>query len=941
MVLTQSVIKILSGARKTGAGLLMVIMATLLLSACGGEDSVSLEDRMQRALDWQSDGDLKAAVIELKNALVTYPDSQDARILLGRIYLELGMGAAAEKEITKAEELGVDEDMVILPLAESWLLQYKLDEIIERLSYEPDSVTAVSLGKRYFLGAAYLGKGEIKKAEGYFDEVLQATPGNMKALVGKARISFIRKDIENTDKYIALAEAILPNNQELLQLKASRSWTVGDFEAVEGYYRKLVEYYPSYNINEVYLAWVELINGKVDEAGPRLVKLRKMSPENSLVNFVSALHAVMEKNYPEAKGYVEKVLSRIPGDYRTKFIGATATYALGEYEQSYAYIQQYLEVVPDDERAKELLVQLQVRLKKGTEAYETLKDLSAQAEKKEKFLNMLASYELQKGDIEQARLHLEQSLSENPDQIASRQNLAYLRISRGDIDGGMAEMERALSEITDDFKRQMQRARTLIIVKKYDEAVKICRELQIMDPEDVNGFICEGTAYFKKGDTKKALTPLMAVLAKNPGNQMASRLVASIHLKNESYEKARNVQKEYLKIHPDDAKSTFGMYLLLLKAGKEKEAIGYLKKSVELNPNARMPVLVLARYYLTEKMPEKALEVSDRIMPIFPKADGLLEVRGKAQMSLKRFSAAARSFEKLVKENPKNILALQLLASAYDSNSDYLKLDVVVQEILSLKPDDVQARIYLAKVNASRGKWQEADDILSNIKGIFAENAEYYSLRGRVNLAKRNFDQAIYYFDKSYRASPSTATAIQLAMVNQGAGKIDAAIDIMADWHQKNPDNMLAMASLGDLYLAKGDFEKANENYRRILEKHPASGNILNNMAWSLLKQGKQDEALATISKARKANPNSADFFDTEAEILLAKGEVKGAIRQYRKAVDKAPDDLRFKYHLALALKKAGLTEEVIVTLKDLKADGRTFEGQKEAFDLLDQLQAE
>ncbi|NOZ65015.1 MAG: PEP-CTERM system TPR-repeat protein PrsT [Alphaproteobacteria bacterium] len=916
-------------------------MATLLLSACGGEDSVSLEDRMQRALDGQSDGDLKTAVIELKNALVTYPDSQDARILLGRIYLELGMGAAAEKEISKAEELGADENMVILPLAESWLLQYKLDEIIERLSYEPDSVTAVSLGKRYFLGAAYLGKGEIKKAEGYFDEVLQATPGNMKALVGKARISFIRKDIENTDKYIALAEAILPNNQELLQLKASRSWTAGDFEAVEGYYRKLVEYYPSYNINEVYLAWVELINGKADEAGPRLAKLRKIAPEYSLVNFVSALHAIIEKDYSGAKEYAEKVLSRVPGDYRTKFIGATATYALGEYEQSYAYIQQYLEVVPDDERAKELLVQLQVRMNKNEEAYATLKDLSDQAEKKEKFLNILASYELQKGDIEQARQHLEQSLDENPDQVKSRQKLAYMKIADGEVDEGLEEMERALEGISSKYKRKFEQAKTLIIVQKYTEAMKVCQELKKIDSENIKGILCEARVLYKKGDEQKSLPVLAKILEKDAGNPDASRMITAIYLRNDEFDKAQAVQVQYLKTHPKDARSVFGMYMLKMKTGAKVEAIEYLKKSVELAPNARKPILELARYYLISKEPEKALEVSDRLIKLAPNAQGLLEVRGKAQMALKRFVEAARSFEKLAKMNPGNIAALYLLAAAHDGGGDYRKLEQVVQEILSIKPNDTKARIFLAKAEASKGNWQKADDILSKIKGNYKNNAEYFSLRGRINIVKKDYDKALGFFKKSFQTGKSTATLIQLATAYRLSGNMTAAIDLLADWHQKYPVDMFVVPLLGDYYLKGGSYEKAIEIYTLILEKQPDQPAVLNNMAWALYKLDRKDEALSAIRKAREIKLDVAEFFDTEAEILLSQGKVKEAIRQYRKATDKAPSDLKYQYHLTLALVKAGQQEEAIGLLKDLKADGRLFEGQKEAFDLLDQLQAE
>lgn len=936
-MLTQ---KILSKSKQAGMRLIIIIMATLALSACG-EESLSLEEHMQRALTWQSDGDLKAAVIEMKNTLIAYPDSQDARHLLGRIYLELGMGFAAEKEFNKAEKLGIDQNMVILPLAESWLLQRKYDSIIERISYEPGQVTSVALRKWNFLGAAHLGKGNLSMAEGYFDEVLQTIPGNMRALVGKARISFIKKDIKNTDKYIALAKAILPNDQELLELRASRSWIAKNFEEVEGYYSKLVEYYPGFYINEIYLAWAKLINGKPDEAEKILIKFRKIVPENGLVNYVSALHAVMSKNYPEAKIYAEKALLKAPGDLRTKFIAATATFALGENEQSYSYIQQYLEAIPDDMRAKELLVQLQVRLNRNEEAYATLKDISNQAENKEKFLNILAGYELQKGDIEQARLHLEQSLEENPEQVQSRQNLALLKIAEGEVEDGLREMEKALEGVSDDYKRKMQRAKTLVLASRYTEAIEGCRELQKIDSGNVNGYLCEGTALYKKGELEQALPIFMKILEKNPGNLAASRLATTIYMKNDAPERAVDVQAQYLKIHSRDAKATFGMYMLKMKMDKKKQAIEYLKKSVKLDPNARVPVLVLARHYLASGDAGKALVVSDKVMPLFPKAIGLLEVRGKAKMALERFDAAARSFEKLVKEKPKNTDALSLLASAYDASNNYPKLERAAQEILSLKSGDDMARIYLAKVEVSRGKWQKAEDILSEIKGDFSNGIMYSSLRGRISLVKKDYDKAIYFFDKNFQAEKSSATLLQLAMTYRFSGKVDTAIGLMTDWHQKYPDDIPITILLGDSYLEKKDYQRANELYALVLAKYPRHSAVLNNLAWSLYKLDKLDEAISTIRKAREINPNVAAFINTEGEILLARGDVDGAVRQYRKAVDNAPGDLNFKYHLALALVQAGKTAEATEVLKDMKSDGRPFETQKEAFDLLVRLTAE
>jgi Tfp pilus assembly protein PilF len=78
-------------------------------SGCDRTASLSEQEHIQRAKDFEAKGDLKTSVIELKNAVQKNPDSAQARLLLGQIYLKTGQGAEAEKELLRAKSLGVSE----------------------------------------------------------------------------------------------------------------------------------------------------------------------------------------------------------------------------------------------------------------------------------------------------------------------------------------------------------------------------------------------------------------------------------------------------------------------------------------------------------------------------------------------------------------------------------------------------------------------------------------------------------------------------------------------------------------------------------------------------------------------------------------------------------------------------------------------------------------
>src|SRR5215470_15714350 len=91
---------------------LTALVASLLVG-CGPRTPDAL---VISAKEYIAKGDRNEAVIQLKNALSQNPDLPEARYMLGKLLLETGDIASAEKELKKALELKYPYDLVAPPL---------------------------------------------------------------------------------------------------------------------------------------------------------------------------------------------------------------------------------------------------------------------------------------------------------------------------------------------------------------------------------------------------------------------------------------------------------------------------------------------------------------------------------------------------------------------------------------------------------------------------------------------------------------------------------------------------------------------------------------------------------------------------------------------------------------------------------------------------------
>ena len=104
---------VLAGLLVVGVGVAVPVVARL---TSGGTESYLAD-----AETYMQAGDVRAALIQLRNAVKQDPDDGEARLALGNAYLEAGDPRAAEAELAKAERLGIAPERISVPLAEALL----------------------------------------------------------------------------------------------------------------------------------------------------------------------------------------------------------------------------------------------------------------------------------------------------------------------------------------------------------------------------------------------------------------------------------------------------------------------------------------------------------------------------------------------------------------------------------------------------------------------------------------------------------------------------------------------------------------------------------------------------------------------------------------------------------------------------------------------------
>ncbi len=922
---------------KTLARILPIVVIVTYLTACNAGSSDA--EHLKKAEGFIATHQTNAAVIELKNALKQNKDNAQARFLLGKLSLEMGDPASAEKELRRARKLGVPAPKVLPLLAEALLKENSLDKLFE---LDPTDLPTDSRARVLAIqGMGKLYKGNKKDAGKLIHQAMEDYPAASEVQLAEAKLFAATSE---TDKAIETLNRLLEKDPKfsdgwnalgsLLQLKHDHQGAVRAFS-------KAMEANPNDLASRLGRAMSLVQLKKLDQAQQDLDQLKQVAPQHAGVNYVQGLLYLDQKKVDEALSAFEQATTGNNINPAALYFLAAIHLAKNNLEQADSYANRFLALAPANIAGRKLAARIKLRLNRFADAQQLLVPI-VEERKDEEAMNLLATALIKQGKTGEAIALLEKLSRLKPKSATAQLRLGAGLMLEGEEKKAATYLKNAAKLAPDNPQAEILLIVNLLQQKKLDEAIAAAQKYQQKHPKQAAPYNLLAKLQLFTGDRQKAMASFEQATRLEPGNPEALLALAQLEIHEKEYDKARKHLETLLQHHKGNLAALMQLAKLDLLDKNEEKMVSRLEEAAKINPKASAPRLTLARYYLTKNQPEQAslqLEQLDKTQRHKPEA---LRIRGMIELANKSFKQAKNTLKELATVVPKSAEVHFLLAQAYAGLNQKEKMEQELQEAIDLNPNLLGARIVYTRMLLQERKLEKVHEQLAVLKKTAGDRPDVMRLEAGLAIMEGDPRKAASIYERLLNNAPSTATMDILAKLKWGLGEREEALSVRKNWLAKHPNDENALAGLADTYLKLNRIPEALAVYERILEIDPRNGVALNNLAW-YLRESDPAKALKYAERALTLAPKAAPLLDTYAMVLLANGEPEKALRQIQRAVEAAPKAPALQVHQARILAANGRKQEAIGVLERLLSQRKEkpFPEKAEAETLLEKLKSE
>ncbi len=465
-----------------------------------------------------------------------------------------------------------------------------------------------------------------------------------------------------------------------------------------------------------------------------------------------------------------------------------------------------------------------------------------------------------------------------------------------DLSPGSEEAVTMLAYLYNDEGDGKKAAQVLTAVAEPDRTAKLYSAL--------------GYTYEQQHEYPKAIEAYRSAVKLDSDNLEARRGLAQNLLNDNQTDAALDQFRTIVEADPHDAASYLRMAELYRKTGNFDKALEALKKAEsEVQDSLEVPYNMAVIYQAQGKY-EDASQTLISLLKKTEKADGkysageknnravFLERLGSIYRDQNKTALAVDTFRKMLDLGDDSATrAYQQMIDTYRDARDWAAATNVAKEAVSKLPNDRGLKLVLAGQLADLG---QADQALQQAKSLLKgspDDREVYIAMAQMYARLKRWPEAEQAINKAqeFSSKPDEKEYVDfiLASMYERQKKYDLAEDTFKKVLSSDPNNAVALNYLGYMLADRGmRLDEALGYIKKAVQLDPQNGAYLDSLGWAYFKQGNYDLAEENLRKAvEKVNNDPTvldhlgDLFQKTDRLKLAAASWERALQQWNKTV--------------------------------------------------------
>lgn len=716
---------------------LLLSLAALTLS-CTSDPKVKAQRYLENGNKFFAKGKFRDATIMYRSAL-----KQDLRF--GEAYYRLGLA-----------------DLKLAAYGDA------AQNLVRAVSLQPDNTdAAVKLAELYQVAALQDPQHSAELLKNVKDLAAKLVAKDPRSYDGHrltGQVDLLQKDIPGALKELAEANDVNPLQPQtvlvyLQALEADHQFAVGEKLAYQ-LIDKTKTYSPIYDI----LYYYYIKQNRLDD-GERILKLKAASnPKNASYLIQLAGHYYLTKRRMDMEAVIQTLSNDKEFPEGHLLAGDFFLFRLREFDRAEEQYNAAIKAFPKDKAVyQKRLVELYANTGRGAEANRLLAGILKENSKDTDAIAMRAALAVTSGDRQQidgAANDLQALVTKNPGNHILRYSLARALIAKGDLEQARIQLEDAIRLRPDFIAARELLARVQMSRGDPGDALKAANDLIAMDRNNLQAHLVRSTSLLGLGQRDQAKQELDLITKNYPQNVDARFQVGFLAWQQKDYPQAERIFADLHNADPKNLRGLIGIVETLASENRMKQAIEEADKSVAAQPERSDVRLVLANLQIRDKQFDQAVQNFQILLNKQPASADLLFRLGETYRLKGDVNSAVDAFRRSSKAAPNDTAALLQLGMMIDGTPGHPdQAQPIYEQILKIRPDNAVALNNLAFIKAEKGV--DLDQALTMAQRALQQrpnSVAFADTLGWVYVRKNVSDEAVKIFADLISKQPSNPT---------------------------------------------------------------------------------------------------------------------------------------------------------------------------------------